>query len=81
MEFTKRQQFRDKYKNQGGLFFDKTGKNRITKVASPTCKEASALTFGPQGFTGTCAGLIRNTMWFIIFLFNRGEFRMRLTIS
>src|SRR5690606_31443826 len=51
-----------------GLGFDKP---RPRKDAGPTCDEASGLTFGHQGFTGTCIWADPETGILFVFLSNR----------
>ncbi|MCX6276417.1 MAG: serine hydrolase [Bacteroidetes bacterium] len=65
--FTKQQFVQNK--NRRGLFFDKPEPD--PKKSSPTCAGASLLTFGHQGFTGTCAWVDPQYKLVYIFLSNR----------
>jgi len=55
--------------NRRGLFFDKPDPD--STKSSPTCKSASLLSFGHQGFTGTCAWVDPEYHLVYIFLSNR----------
>jgi len=68
IEIFTRQQFIQN-KNRRGLFFDKPEPD--PKKPSPTCAGASLLTFGHQGFTGTCAWVDPQYKLVYIFLSNR----------
>ena len=52
-----------------GLGFDKPDKRN--ERSSPTCREASAATYGHLGFTGTCFWVDPDTNLIYIFLSNR----------
>lgn len=55
--------------NRRGLLFDKPETD--TTKASPTCRSASALAFGHQGFTGTCVWVDPQYDLIYVFLSNR----------
>jgi CubicO group peptidase (beta-lactamase class C family) len=52
-----------------GLGFDKPDKRNEKR--SPTCREASAATYGHTGFTGTCFWVDPDSQLIYIFLCNR----------
>ncbi|MEO8087046.1 MAG: glycoside hydrolase family 3 N-terminal domain-containing protein, partial [Bacteroidota bacterium] len=85
--FTKQQFIQNK--NRRGLFFDKPEPD--PKKTSPTCAGASLLTFGHQGFTGTCVWVDPQYKLIYIFLSNRvcpdasneklGKFNVRTNVQ
>lgn len=65
--FTKQQFVQNN--NRRGLLFDKPEPD--TTKPSPTCKSASLLTFGHQGFSGTCTWVDPEYKLVYVFLSNR----------
>ena len=54
-----------------GFGFDKPEKDNLTRKEPYPCKEASALTFGHTGFTGTCTWADPTNKLVFVFLSNR----------